>query len=133
MPHLAQSMAGRTALLKLLPFSLQEMYGAKKAAVLSAIQRGFYPALLNEDVDAYAFYNSYIGTYLERNVRSLALVKDLAQFRIFLGLLAGRTACELNKNKLAGDTGVDVKTIVHWLSILETSSMIYYLRPWYKN
>ncbi len=133
MPHLSQSLAGRTALLKLLPLSLQEMYEGSKVDVFSAIQRGFYPALLNSQVDTYAFYNSYIGTYLERDIRSLALVKDLSQFRIFLGLLAGRTGCELNKNKLAADTGVDVKTITQWLSLLETSSMIYYLRPWYKN
>ncbi|MDD4309596.1 MAG: DUF4143 domain-containing protein, partial [Candidatus Cloacimonetes bacterium] len=133
MPHLSQSLAGRTALLKLLPFSYREMAEGKETEVLSAIQRGFYPALLNPQLDTYAFYNSYIGTYLERDIRSLALVKDLSQFRIFLSLLAGRTGCELNKNKLAADTGVDVKTITQWLSLLETSSMIFYLRPWYKN
>lgn len=133
MPHLSQSLAGRTALLKLLPFSWKEMNNEKDVNIWDAIQRGFYPALLNPEMQPHAYYNAYLGTYLERDIRSLALVKDLSQFRLFLSLLAGRTGCELNKTKLSSDTGVDVKTISHWLSLLEISSIISYLRPWYKN
>jgi len=133
MPRLSQSLAGRTALLKLLPLTWQEMYQNYSPGMWNALQRGFYPALLEPLMLSDAYYNAYLGTYLERDIRSLALVRDLAQFRLFLSLLAGRTGCELNKNKLSADSGVDVKTINHWLSLLEISSIIYYLRPWYKN
>jgi predicted AAA+ superfamily ATPase len=133
MPRLSQSLAGRTALLKLLPLTWKEMHENDLPGLWNALQRGFYPALLEPLMNPDAYYNAYLGTYLERDIRSLALVRDLSQFRLFLSLLAGRTGCELNKNKLSADTGVDVKTISHWLSLLEISSIIFYLRPWYKN
>jgi predicted AAA+ superfamily ATPase len=133
MPGLSQSLAGRTALLKLLPLTWNEMTQGSDPNLWDTIQRGFYPALLDPGMPAGAYYNAYLGTYLERDIRSMALVRDLAQFRIFLSLLAGRTGCELNKNKLSADTGVDIKTVNHWLSLLETSCIICYVWPWYKN
>ncbi|HNQ44566.1 MAG TPA: AAA family ATPase, partial [Candidatus Cloacimonadota bacterium] len=133
MPHINQSLSGRTALLKLHPLTWGEMTQGQKSELWSTLQRGFYPALLNPQMPSGAYYNAYLGTYLERDIRSLALVRDLSQFRLFLSLLAGRTGCELNKSKLSSDTGVDVKTITHWLSLLEISSVICYLQPWYKN
>jgi predicted AAA+ superfamily ATPase len=133
MPHINQSLAGRTALLKLLPLTLKEMYADREVNIWSAIQRGFYPALLNADYESNIYYKSYIGTYLERDIRSLSLVRDLSVFRLFMSLLAGRTGTELNKNKLANDVGVDIKTISHWLSLLETSNVIHFLRPWHQN
>lgn len=133
MPGLSQSLAGRTVLLKLLPLTWNEMTQCSDPNLWDTIQRGFYPALLDPAMPAGAYYNAYLGTYLERDIRSLALVRDLALFRIFLSLLAGRTGCELNKNKLSADTGVDIKTVSHWLSLLETSCIICYVRPWFKN
>lgn len=86
MHNISQSLAGRTALLKLLPLSWQEMYINENPDIFTAIQRGWYPALLNQEINQSMFYSSYIGTYLERDIRNLSLVKNLNQFRQFLSL-----------------------------------------------
>ena len=133
MQNVTQSLAGRTALMKLFPFSWEEMYAQSNDRMFDCIQRGWYPALLHQGLDTETFYTSYIGTYLERDIRNLALVKDLAQFRLFLGLCAGRTGAELNKSSLASAAGIDVKTVTQWLSLLETSFVITFLPPFQKN
>lgn len=133
MHQIAQSLAGRTALLKLYPFSYQEMYGGAKQDLFKALQRGFYPALFNALVDTATFYNSYVGTYLERDLRNLSLVRDLSQFRLFLKLCAGRSGTELNRSKLASDAGIDLKTASHWLSLIQTSGLITFLQPYHHN
>jgi len=133
MQGITQSLAGRTALLKLLPLTFNEMYDKQNPDIFAAVQRGWYPALLNQDVNSGIFYSSYLGTYLERDIRNLSLVKNLGLFRQFLGLCAGRTGCELNKQKLSEDAGIDIKTLNHWLSLLETSYIITFVQPYYKN
>lgn len=133
MHNITQSLAGRTALLKLLPMTWKEMYGENKPDIFTAIQRGWYPALLNQEINLSMFYGSYIGTYLERDIRNLSMVKNLIQFRQFLSLCAGRTGCELNKSKLSEDAGIDIKTLNHWLSLLETSYIITFIQPYHRN
>jgi uncharacterized protein len=133
MRHLSQSLAGRTAIFQLLPFSYQEIYQDRKEDIDSVLFKGFYPRLINHEMDPQMFYTSYINTYLERDVRLLTQVQDRDLFFKFLGLCAGRTGTLLNKTALANETGVDVKTVSNWLSILQTSYIIYLLHPWHKN
>ncbi len=133
MKGVTQSLAGRTALLKLLPLSWDEMFKDSKSEIFTAIQRGWYPALLNKDLDSNLFYSSYLGTYLERDIRNLAMISDLGLFRRFLSLCAGWTGAELNKSKLSEASGISIKTLNNWLSLLETSYIITFLQPYHRN
>ena len=133
MRHLSQSLAGRTAIFQLLPFSYAEIYQNQKEDINEVLFKGFYPRLIDQGMDPQMFYTSYINTYLERDVRLLTQVQDRDLFFKFLGLCAGRTGSLLNKTALANETGVDVKTVSNWLSILQTSYIIHILQPWHKN
>lgn len=133
MKGVTQSLAGRTALLKLLPLSWDEMYKDSNPEIFTAIQRGWYPALLNSALDTNLFYSSYLGTYLERDIRNLATISDLGLFRRFLSLCAGWTGSELNKSKLCEAAGISIKTLNSWLSLLETSYIITFLQPYHRN
>ncbi len=133
MRHLSQSLAGRTAIFQLLPFSYAEIYQNQKADIDEVLFKGFYPRLIDQGMDPQMFYTSYINTYLERDVRLLTQVQDRDLFFKFLGLCAGRTGSLLNKTALANETGVDLKTVSNWLSILQTSYIIHLLQPWHKN
>lgn len=133
MKHVSQSLAGRTAIFQLLPFSYQEIYQSQKLDINEVLYKGFYPRLIDMAMDPQMFYTSYISTYLERDVRLLTQVQDRDLFFKFLGLCAGRTGSILNKTSLANETGVDVKTVVNWLSILQASFIIHLLQPWHKN
>jgi predicted AAA+ superfamily ATPase len=97
------------------------------------ITRGFYPELSNRDVPPELFYPAYVQTYLERDVRSLQNIGNLAQFNLFLKLCAGRTGQVLNVSALAANAGVSVNTAKAWLSVLEASYIIFKLQPHYKN
>ena len=133
MRHLSQSLAGRTAIFQLLPYSYQEIYQNRQEDIDEVLFKGFYPRLIDQEMDPQMFYTSYINTYLERDVRLLTQVQDRDLFFKFLGLCAGRTASILNKTTLANETGVDVKTVTNWLSILQTSYIVHLLQPWHKN
>ncbi|HPS38302.1 MAG TPA: ATP-binding protein [Candidatus Cloacimonadota bacterium] len=133
MKHLSQSLAGRTAIFQLLPFSYQEIYQNQKSEITDVLFKGFYPRLIDQEMDPQMFYTSYISTYLERDVRLLTQVQDRDLFFRFLGLCAGRTGSLLNKSALANEAGVDSKTVNNWLSILQTSYIIHLLQPWHKN
>ena len=100
----------------------------------TAIVRGGFPELYaNPDIDAVAFYNSYLATYLERDVRSLANVGSLRDFERFLRACALRSANLLNKADLARDVGIAPSTANQWLSALEASGQIVLLEPWFSN
>lgn len=133
MTNLSQSLAGRTAIFQLLPFSYAEVYKQQKPALEEVLLKGFYPRLIDKDMDPQVFYTSYINTYLERDIRMLSKVHDLNLFHKFLSLCAGRTGCIFNKTSLANETGIDVKTVGNWLSLLQTSFIIYLLQPWHAN
>lgn len=133
MNNLSQSLAGRTAIFQLLPFSYKELYGNGKVDINSILYKGFYPRLISMKMNPQHFYTAYINTYLERDIRLLSNVQDLNLFHKFLGLCAGRTGSLLNKTALANETGIDVKTAANWLSLLQTCFIIYLLQPWYKN
>jgi len=131
---ITQSLAGRTALLTLMPFSLHELLSYKiKPDPFQCMLRGFYPRIFNDSLDPTRFYKNYYATYVERDVRQLLNLKDLTAFQKFLRLLAGRVGQIINYSSLSNDTGVSSVTIKHWFSILKASYLIFELAPYYKN
>lgn len=137
--NLGDSLAGRIALLDLLPFSVAEKKESSKLKTtldyfVNAALFGSYPELaVDPSIDIYSWYGSYIQTYLERDIRSLYHVGNLRDFQRFMQLLAGRCAQVLNLSEFAKDLGVSVPTIKNWLSVLEASRIIYLLPPYYNN
>lgn len=137
--NLGDSLAGRIALLDLLPFSVAEKKESSKLKTTldyfaNAALSGSYPELVvDPSMDIYSWYGSYIQTYLERDIRSLYHIGNLRDFQHFMQLLAGRCAQVLNLSEFAKDLGVSVPTIKSWLSVLEASRIIYLLLPYYNN
>jgi predicted AAA+ superfamily ATPase len=126
MQNVSESMAGRAALLQLLPLSCRE---SKKVSPFT----GGYPELLAKPSAAQLWLSSYVQTYLERDVRQIINVRDLSVFRRFLAVLATRHGQMLNKTDLAAPLGVSVPTITQWLSVLETTLQIVLVPPFYEN
>ena len=129
--RVTQSLAGRTALVELLPLSVGELRAAGRldAGYASHLVKGFFPAIYSRDLSPYEWLQGYLVTYAERDARQLAAIQDLGAFQRFLKLTAARTGQLLNMQSLGNDAGVADKTIKHWLSILETCYLIHYLRP----
>ena len=135
MKSVSESLAGRADIVELETLSLHEIQSAlPRTTVEDAIVRGGFPELYaNSDIDHVAFYNSYLATYLERDVRSLANVGSLRDFERFLRACALRSANLLNKADLARDVGISPSTANHWLSVLEASGQVVLLEPWFSN
>ncbi|MCS6785894.1 MAG: ATP-binding protein [Thiobacillaceae bacterium] len=131
---ISQSLAGRTAVLTLWPFSLGELrhYGPFPDSY-ALIVRGCYPRVYEEGLDARRFYNGYVQTYVERDLRALLQVRDLAAFQKFLVLLAGRLGQLINLTSMSNDIGVSATTLRHWLSALVASYLVFELPPWFEN
>lgn len=131
---ITQSLAGRTAILKLLPFDIQELKRADKELSLHEyIFYGMYPRIYKDNLNPSKFYRDYIQTYVERDVRQMVNVKDLVLFQRFLKLCAGRIGQIFNSQSLSNDLGVSNNTVSNWLSILEASFLIYRLPPYFEN
>jgi hypothetical protein len=130
-----ESLAGRAAFLTLLPFSTEELKADGKLSPdpFVAMVRGFYPPLYDREVTPYDWYTNYIASYVERDVRSLINVKDLGQFQTFVKMCASRVGQLLNLNALAMDCGLSHNTAKAWLSVLETSGIVYLLKPYHRN
>jgi predicted AAA+ superfamily ATPase len=130
----SQSLAGRIALLTLLPFSMKEI---KSETWLTGTDKrilyGGNPRLITETPDRTFFFKNYIGSYIERDVRQIVNVKDSNLFHRFLTLCAGRIGSILDYTSLSNDCGISVKTVKEWLSILESSYICFLLNPWYVN
>jgi uncharacterized protein len=135
MKSVSESLAGRADIMELETLSLAEIQAAlPDTSVEKAIVRGGFPELhANPEIDLAAFYNSYLATYLERDVRSLANVGSLRDFERFLRACALRSANLLNKADLARDVGIAPSTANHWLSVLEASGQVTLLEPWFSN
>jgi len=133
---ITQSLAGRVAYLQLLPFSLGELYGPRDQEIPSMdriLLDGFYPPIHDRKIAPQDWYPNYLRTYVERDVRQIKNVSDLIVFERFIRLLAGRTGQELNMTSIAVEVGVDTKTIQAWIGILESSFIIFLLRPHFRN
>ena len=126
MRGVTESMAGRAAVFHLLPLSVEE---SPRVSPL----RGGFPEVLARPAAADIWFRSYVQTYLERDVRAVSSIRDLAAFRRFIGLLASRCGQMLNKTDLAAPLGVSVPTIGEWLSILEITGQILLIPPFYEN
>ena len=135
MKNVSESLAGRADIVELETLSFAEIQAAlPHTRIETAVVRGGFPELYaNPDIDSAAFYNSYLATYLERDVRSLTNVGSLRDFERFLRACAFRSANLLNKADLARDVGIAPSTANHWLSMLEASGQIVLLEPWFSN
>ena len=133
--QISQTLAGRVAVLKLLPLSYAELQKSNLLAdsIAENIFKGTYPATFDRQLSSDEFYPSYIETYVQRDVRELIDVRDLRSFQTFLKLCAGRIGQPLNLSSLASDCGISSPTAKAWLSILESSFIVYTLSPYYKN
>jgi len=126
MQGVTESMAGRLAIMQLYPLSVLE---TGKTGIL----QGGFPEAVKKSAIADIWFQSYIQTYLERDVRSIAAIKDLSVFRRFMGLLASRHGNMMNKTDLAAPLGVSVPTISSWLNILEITGQIIVVPPYFEN
>lgn len=131
---ISQSLAGRTALLKLLPFCLSELpFNLQNQELDYYLYHGMYPRVYDDTLDPTKFYRSYLQTYVERDVRQMINIKDLATFQLFIKLCASRVGQLVNANSLSHEVGVSAHTITQWLSILEASFIIFRLPPYFEN
>ena len=131
---ISQSLAGRTALLRLLPFSLEEI---KKHYPFSHIDellyKGFYPRIYDHELDPTQALADYFETYVERDLRQLTQIRNLSLFQNFVKLCAGRIGQLLNLNNISNDLGVSHTTAREWMAILEASYIVFLLQPFYAN
>lgn len=132
---ISQTLAGRTSILNLLPFSVSEIrqYTEEDLDPFELIYKGFYPRLHEKNLTPNRFFNGYTQTYLERDVRSLIKLKDLRPFQQFLSLLAGRVGQIINYTSLSNDVGVSAMTIKHWIDVLKASYVVFELPPYFEN
>lgn len=132
---ITQTLAGRVALFKLLPLDFEEM---KTKSLLGTsytetLIKGFYPAIFDREIDPVVFYANYVQTYIEKDVTELLKIQDLKLFRTFLGLCAGRAGQLLNISTLANECDISQPTAKAWLSILESSYIVFLLQPYHEN
>lgn len=132
MERISQTLAGRTAVLHLLPFSFDEL-NQTEDRYETRIFKGQYPRIYDRDIDPTDFYPAYIQTYIERDVRLIKNIGDINAFVRFAQLCAGRIGQLLNYSSLASDAGISPNTSKAWLSILESSYILYRLQPYHRN
>jgi len=135
MSSISQSLAGRSAFVELLPFSLDELARAGKvpATADAMLLAGGYPPLYDRDLPPAAWFSAYVTAYVERDVRQLLKIQELEVFQRFVRLCAGRTGQLLNLSALASECGMTHNTAKAWLSVLEASYLIFLLRPHHAN
>jgi len=133
--NITQSLAGRVALFKLFPFDFTELHAANlmEDDYVKMLLRGFYPAIYDRDIPSQIFYSNYIQTYVERDITELVSIRDIRTFRTFLTLCAARAGQLLNLNSLAKDCGITQPTAKAWISLLESSYILFLVQPYYKN
>ena len=132
---ITQSLAGRVGFVQLLPFALSELAvsGIAISDLNELLYRGLYPPLYDREVTPESWYSGYVLSYVERDLRQLITVRDLAAFQRFVRMCAARTGQMVNLSALAGDCGITHNTAKAWLSILEASYIVFLLRPHYRN
>lgn len=132
---ITQTLSGRVAYLQLLPLSLEELKSSNflKNNYAWHIINGGYPEVISEGINPTDWFPNYISTYIERDVRQLKNINNLSLFTKLLRMCAGRTGQILNMTSLANDCGIDQKTVAAWLGILQSSYIIYLLKPYFNN
>lgn len=131
---ITQSLAGRSAMVDLLPLSCAELTAADiRHTRDEALYYGGLPRLYTEGIPPEIAYSNYMRTYVERDVRQLINIKNLSAFETFIRLLAARVGQIINYSSLASDVGVSAPTIKEWVSMLEASYLIFTVHPYYNN
>jgi len=132
---ISQSLAGRIGFIDLLPLSYDEILQFKKKdiSIENLVLHGCYPELYDKNRKPTIWYPAYIRTYIERDVKQIRNIENTLVFNRFLQLCAGRTAQQLNVSALSNETGVEIKTVQAWLSILQSSYIVHLLPPYHKN
>jgi predicted AAA+ superfamily ATPase len=132
---ITQTLAGRVALFKLLPLDFAELKANNMLEMKSGelAMKGFYPAIYDRGIDPIIYYANYIQTYIEKDVTELMNIHNLKIFRTFLSLCAGRAGQLLNYSAIANECDISHNTARAWLSILESSYIIFLLQPYYQN
>jgi predicted AAA+ superfamily ATPase len=135
MSGISQSLAGRVAMLTLLPFSLIELEKSQliPKTIEDLLFQGLYPPIYDRQADPLHWYDSYISTYVERDVRQLISVRDLSTFQRFVRICAAHTGQLVNLSALANDCGINHMTAKAWLSVLEASYLITLITPHFNN
>jgi uncharacterized protein len=131
---ISQSLAGRIAMLYLMPFNFGELNEEMRQKNANYwILQGFYPPVHFQPVEANEWHRNYLTTYIERDVRMVKNITNLSAFERFVRVVATRNAQELNLSAIGIETGLDAKTVQSWIGILETSFIIFLLRPFHTN
>ena len=131
---ISQSLAGRTGIIKLLPFCLSELPKEyQNQDIEYYLFNGMYPRIYNDKLKPNSFYSSYLQTYVERDVRQMINIKDLSMFQRFIKLCASRIGQLFNAHSISNELGVSSHTIGQWLSILEASFVVFRLQPYFEN
>ncbi len=137
MTQVSQSLAGRTAVLRLLPFTLAEVQrlrgGVDTPDLAQTLLTGFYPRIHDQGLNPSQALADYFATYVQRDLRQLAAVQDLQRFERFVRLCAGRTGQLLNLSSLGNDAGVSHATARAWIDLLQSSYIVHLLPPWFTN
>jgi predicted AAA+ superfamily ATPase len=133
--NISQTLAGRVAILYLLPLAIEELKAAKIPInnLEELLFKGFYPRIYQQNLDAADWYPNYIQTYIEKDVRQMKNIQDLTTFQKFLKMCASRTGQLLNLSGLAADCGITHNTAKAWISLLQTSFIIFLLQPYFNN
>lgn len=133
--RISQSLAGRIALITLLPLSMEELHNKHllSSDINVAMFQGFYPSIHAKQIDVFQWIQSYIQTYIERDVRNIKHINDLAIFQKFISLCAGRIGQLVDLTSIGNDCGISAHTVRSWLSILEATYVIFLLQPYHKN
>lgn len=134
--QITQSLAGRTAVIELLPLSMAEVLASEKFPAFNAEEwmlLGGYPRIYADSMPPSVMLSDYFATYVERDVRQLINLRHLHEFGVFIRLLAGRTGQLLNQSAIGNDVGVSSNTITQWMSVLEASYIAFTLQPWHAN
>lgn len=135
MERISQSLAGRTAVLTLTPFSISELKSEKMLSddIEEVLYKGFYPAIYDRGIEPTEYFPSYLSTYVERDVRLIQNISNANDFIRFLKLLATRSGQIINYTELSKDSGISIPTVKSWISVLNQSYIVYELPPYYSN
>jgi uncharacterized protein len=133
--YISQSLAGRASILKLLPFSIEELNNHKItfSKYEDLMYKGFYPRIYDKKLNPTEWYSNYVLTYIERDVRQLKNISNLNLFQKFIRICAGRAGQLLNYSSIANEIGVSHQTVSSWLSILEMSYIVFFVQPYHTN